>query len=135
LDTKLQKNLIKALEIAVAALKRVQPQTLGILVVEDVAYAITNAEAYLREARNELVRVPAKFYVDHEERSLPTPQEVRRTDRHVWVRRNDPELPGLLSDARYYAHQYGPDLCSRGLISSAKATVKAIESAMSASVG
>lgn len=79
-----------------------------------------------------MVRVPAKFFVDHLERALPTPEEVHGDDRVVWLRIDDPALPELLDDARHYAHPCGPDLCSRGLIASAKATVKAIEASLEA---
>lgn len=82
-----------------------------------------------QKASIKLVRLPNRFYDDHYDRSLPTPEEVRTTQRHVFVRVNDPALPHLLDDARYYAHPYGPDNCSRGLIISAKATVQAIEKA------
>jgi hypothetical protein len=74
-----------------------------------------------------LVKLPGKFFDDHRERALPTPAVVRETDRSVWVNCADPALAELLDDARYYSHAYGPDLCSRGLIASAKATVRAIE--------
>lgn len=77
---------------------------------------------------SELVRLPAMFYADHMDRSLPTPKEVRGTTRHVWVSCDDPALAELLDDARHYAHPNGPDNCSPGLIASAKATVAAIES-------
>lgn len=76
-----------------------------------------------------MVRVPWVFFIDHMERSLPTPEEVKADARSAWVRLDDPALPELLDDARHYAHTSGPDLCSRGLIASAKATVAAIEKA------
>lgn len=81
-----------------------------------------------------LIRLPWRFYTDHLERELPTPKEHERSNkRHVWVRADDPALPELLSDARYYADPYGPDgggadaAWYRGLKASAKATVNAIE--------
>lgn len=85
-----------------------------------------------RQPRNEamkLVRIPARFYADHMERGLPTPTEQKGTARHVWIDLDDPATAELLSDAEHYAHPYGPDNCSCGLIASAKATVAALRSA------
>lgn len=86
-----------------------------------------------------LIRLPWKFWEDHGERALPTPKEVPPSNkRHLWVRRDDPALTELLSDARYYADPYGPDggdddretkLWFMRLKRSAKLTVKAIETA------
>jgi hypothetical protein len=76
-----------------------------------------------------MIRVPARFYVDHMERALPTPAEVRGTARHVWIAADDPHVSALLSDARFYAEPFGPDACPPGIIASARATIRAIESA------
>lgn len=75
-----------------------------------------------------LIRLPLVFYDDHEARDLDTPEAVKRTGSHVWVRDNDPALPELLSDARYYADPFGPDM-SLGFKSSARATINAIQKA------
>lgn len=84
-----------------------------------------------------LIRLPWRFYTDHLERGLPTPAEHERSNaRHVWVRADDPALPELLDDARYYADPHGPDgggmdaAWYRGLKASAKATVAAIEAVL-----
>lgn len=77
-----------------------------------------------------LVRLPWRFFVDHDERALPTPEIVRSTKAHAFVSVDDPALSELLDDARHYAHPYGPDNCPLGIIASAKATVKAIEAAL-----
>ena len=77
-----------------------------------------------------LVRVPKKFFSDHEERECePFCEPVKRSSRFVWLLSNDPGLPELLSDARHYADEWGPDEVgdNGGLKRSAVATVKAIE--------
>lgn len=90
----------------------------------------------------ELIRLPWMFYTDHMDRELPTPQEVPPSNkRALWVRRDDPALGELLSDARYYADPNGPDGFACGsddneghlwglrLKRSAKLTAEAIEAA------
>lgn len=74
-----------------------------------------------------LVCRPSSFFWDHWERGCPTPKAVKETKNHVWIAADDPALAELLSDAEHYAHPYGPDNCSRGLIASAKTVVKAIK--------
>ena len=76
-----------------------------------------------------LVRIPRKFYEDHDERCLPTPVAHRTTTRHVFVDINDPLLPELLDDAEYYADERGICPEVRGICRSAKATAKAITAA------
>lgn len=34
------------------------------------------------------VRIPRTFYVDHQERDLPTPVAIHEIVRHVWIDRN-----------------------------------------------
>ena len=76
------------------------------------------------------IRIPRRFYIDHRERDLPTPVDHGGGKSYVLVNCDDPALPELLDDAKYYAH---PEMCSelwegyRGLVLSARATVKAIE--------
>lgn len=72
------------------------------------------------------IRFGVRFYVDHEERELPTPTDVGKSRSQVTVLSDDPHLGELLSDAEYYASTWGPDLCPPGIIASAKATVRAI---------
>lgn len=72
-----------------------------------------------------LIRIPWKFYIDHYERGLPTPNDVKSTDRHVYISADDPHLNSLWSDAEFYAHKFGPDLCP-SIKASAKATLAAI---------
>ena len=76
------------------------------------------------------INLPPKFFFDHQERDLPTPAAIKVSQRAVKIDANDPDLPELLSDARYYAEEMeADDSFMRGLIASAKATVKAIKKA------
>lgn len=72
------------------------------------------------------IRIPERFYVDHMERDLPTPEDIGESTRYAVVRADDPALPELLNDAEYYAHPFGPDAGPAGVTMSAKATVRAI---------
>ncbi len=77
------------------------------------------------------IKLPPAFYQDHDERSLPTPEDIGNAKSYVLVRADDPALPELLNDAEYYAHPYGPDGEGLGgLRASAKATVRAIRDAL-----
>lgn len=71
----------------------------------------------------DVLAVPAKFYDDHGDRALPTPAEIRRAGRRVYIAANDPAIPDLLSDAKFYADPWGPDELPAGLKASAKRTV------------
>lgn len=78
-----------------------------------------------------MVRVPWRFFTDHEERGLDTPEVVRKTTAGAWVRLDDPALPELLNDAEHYADSTGgPDMAPLGVVASARATVRAIRAAM-----
>lgn len=82
----------------------------------------------------EAIRVPAKFYQDHDERGCePFCEPVKRSSRYVWLSPDDPGLAELLDDARHYADEFGPDeLGGDGSLKrSAAATVRAIEAAVS----
>ena len=72
------------------------------------------------------IRVPAYFYADHLDRALDTPMDLGKCRSHAVVSADDPHLAELLDDAEHYAHPNGPDACGRGLVMSAKATVRAI---------
>ena len=88
----------------------------------EAAKAATTPEA-------ETIRVPAKFYNDHDDRACePFCEPVRRSGRFVWLRHDDPGLDELLDDARHYADpdMFGTDYAD--LRRSAAATVKAITS-------
>jgi hypothetical protein len=86
------------------------------------------------EELESLIRVPAKFYDDHDERGCePFCDPVKRSSRFVWLSPSDPGLAELLDDARHYADEFGPDeLGGDGSLKrSATATVRAIETAVS----
>lgn len=86
------------------------------------------------EELESLIRVPARFYQDHDERGCePFCEPVKQSSRYVWLRRDDPGLAELLDDARHYADEFGPDELGGdgGLKRSAAATVRAIEAAVS----
>jgi hypothetical protein len=77
-----------------------------------------------------IVRVPAKFYIDHDDRGCePFCEPFKRSSRFVWLLSNDPGLDELLDDARHYADpdNFGSEYGD--LRRSAAATVKAIEAA------
>lgn len=77
------------------------------------------------------IRVPAKFFDDHDERGCePFCTPVKRSSRFVWLRADDEGLDELLDDARHYADEDGgPDAYegSAAMRRSAAATVAAIE--------
>ena len=74
------------------------------------------------------IRISKKFFDDHFERELPTPEICKSTKSHYWISANDPYLLELLNDAKYYVSaQQGMDSIYSGLCASARATCKAIE--------
>lgn len=85
-----------------------------------------------------VIRVPAKFFDDHEERECePFCTPVKRTGRFVWLRWNDEGLDELLDDAKHYSDDDGGPFGYEGCAAmrkSAAATVAAIEQARSALV-
>jgi hypothetical protein len=80
------------------------------------------------------IRVPAKFFDDHEERECePFCTPVKRTSRFVWLRPDDEGLAELLDDAKHYSDDDGGPFGYEGCAAmrrSAAATVEAIEQAM-----
>ena len=50
-----------------------------------------------------LIKLPKRFFRDHVERDLPTPQVISETAQHFIVDRDDPAMPELLDDAKHYA--------------------------------
>lgn len=76
------------------------------------------------------VKVRARFYIDHQERDLPSPAIIKNLGSKYVVSLDDPDLPELLSDAEFYASKNGPDLLPPGLKASARATAKAIREAL-----
>ena len=77
-----------------------------------------------------LIKLPKRFFQDHQERDLDTPTVVKENSRNVWVNANDPHLAELKSDADYYSLMWDMGSFDKWLIGiarSAKATVEAIE--------
>lgn len=55
------------------------------------------------EQTMQTIKVPLRFYSDHDERDLDTPSAIRYTKTHVVIDANDPAISELLEDAEYYA--------------------------------
>ena len=82
------------------------------------------------------IRVPALFWNDHayrecESQFAPDRQtiEIKENSRYIWLSMTPEAISELLSDARYYSSEFtGEDAIGiRGIIMSARATVKAIK--------
>ena len=107
------------------------PQDVALALVE-VLINTRNVKHCHKEEEQKPIRVPAKFFNDHEERECePFCEPVKRSSRFVWLLPSDPGLDELLSDAKYYSDKWGPDAIEDGgsLKRSAAATVKAIKAA------
>ena len=81
------------------------------------------------------IKIPQRFYTDHIERDLEAPEIVKATASHFYIRKDSPHLAELLDDAEHYANggisTYDfPELF--GLVSSARATARAIRKALRA---
>lgn len=82
-------------------------------------------------------RLPPRFYADHDERGLPEQGRsvlVRATQASALVAMDAAAYDELRSDALYYAEEmgrpetgFGGDARERGLIASARATVRALD--------
>lgn len=72
------------------------------------------------------VKVPARFYNDHEERELPSGTVIKGNSHRITVELDKEELHELLSDARYYSDPHGPYV-DAALRRSAQRTVKILE--------
>ena len=77
------------------------------------------------------IRIPKKFWHDHDNRDLDTPVVLRETKAHFFIAGDDPANSELLSDAEFYAAPWGPDDFEGafGLKSSARATARALRDA------
>lgn len=82
-------------------------------------------------ARTVIATVPERFYDDHVERDLPAGRVVKALSKNrLRVELDREAYDDLLSDARHYADPEGfdwNDPFMRGVILSAKATVRALE--------
>ena len=80
-----------------------------------------------------LIKIPQRFYEDHLERDLECPAIVKETKTHYWISADDEHLKELHEDADFYAFPYvdaRPGEYLWGIVTSARATVKAIEKAV-----
>ena len=73
-----------------------------------------------------LIKIPKRFLDDHAERDLDTPEVVRHTKTHYWIKGDDPAIPELLSDADWYTDPHGPGEMCPGLRVAAHALIKAV---------
>lgn len=72
-----------------------------------------------------VVKLPAKFYLDHVARSLPAGRLLHEGARHVRVALDHDAFADLLSDAHYYADPATAAMMGdTGLAASARATVR-----------
>jgi len=79
-----------------------------------------------------LIRIPTRFFDDHQERELPTPEVIKATKSNYWISADDRDLPELLNDAEHYSDMLGyMESYYFGLCMSARATAKAIRKAQS----
>ena len=107
------------------------PQEVALALVE-VLINTRDVKHYHKGEGPRPIRVPAKFFDDHEERECePFCEPVKRSSRSVWILPSDPGLPELLDDARHYANPYSFGSEYGDLRRSAAATVKAIEASLS----
>jgi hypothetical protein len=80
-----------------------------------------------------LVRIPKRFFVDHIERDLPSPEIVKETRSHYFISRDDENLDELISDAEHYADKHATD-CEAWLRTAAAALLAALEGAGCSSI-
>ena len=73
-----------------------------------------------------LVKIPRMFVDDHAERDLDTPEIVQFSKTHYWIKRDDPAVDELLSDANWHADPDGPGVSYPGLRVAARALIRAM---------
>ena len=75
-----------------------------------------------------MLKITKIFYDDHVARDLPSPKILKETKTHYFICTKDKSLLNELEDdADHYSKSYG--LCvERGLIQSARATLKKLQS-------
>jgi len=79
---------------------------------------------------NNLIKIPQRFYDDHKERDLESPEIVKETKTHYWIKADDPDIAELKSDAEYYYTMWNMGAFDNwlfGICMSAKATLNALE--------
>lgn len=77
-----------------------------------------------------VIRIPRSFWEDCVDCCSDVPDAVKQTKSHVWIDKNDERISELVSRADLYADVRNGywDSC-RGLVLSARATLKAIREA------
>ena len=78
------------------------------------------------------IKIPYYFWQDCVDACCDVPDAVKQTKSHVWILKDDERITELVSRAHLYAdHRNGYWEESRGLVFSARATIKAIQGAAS----
>lgn len=100
----------------------------------EIRIADENAAAPEAKTETPLVRIPRVFYRDHDHgRGCPSPAIIKETKTHLFIA-FEPGSEGwedLLDDAEHYAnHPDYAQTCGLGLVSSARATAKAMKKAI-----
>jgi hypothetical protein len=78
-----------------------------------------------------LIKIPKRFFDDHRDRDLDTPEVVKSNQNHYWISKSDFAIKELIDDAEYYVKmgELGAwDKWMFGLVGSAKATLKSLKS-------
>jgi hypothetical protein len=71
-------------------------------------------------------RIPKRFFDDHEERALPSPDIIKQNKTAYWIVDEGEGYDELLDDAKYYADSYGPDDNCGNIKRAAIALLKAV---------
>lgn len=77
--------------------------------------------------RMKLIQIPRRFFDDHMERDLDTPEIVKSTRTNYWIRSDDPAIPELRGDADWYTDRFGPGESCPGLRVAAHALLRALD--------
>ena len=72
-----------------------------------------------------MIKIPKLFYDDHLARDLPSPKILKQPKTNYFISETDEHISDLLDDADYYVWTVSTS-DYKGLVQSAKATLKAI---------
>jgi hypothetical protein len=73
-----------------------------------------------------MIKIPKLFYDDHLARDLPSPKILKETKTNYFISETDEHIYELFDDADYHYHEMEINEM-RGLINSARATMKALQ--------
>ena len=73
-----------------------------------------------------MIKIPKLFYDDHLARDLPSPKILKETKTNYFIAKTDEHIYELFDDAEYYYNEMEINEM-RGLITSARATIKALQ--------